>query len=173
MVDKRIWHGTRLFVSSAAPDDATDASDWNASKFKSGAGVWKAAGELTNVGGEFGITRKDAISEPMDRDDVRVALYNIADYGNIELTFDRDDDDTGQAAFATGSADSAVWSVKILWSRKNTTSLPAGHHAEDGAAYLRGYVMGDSNPGGAGGDFVSRKVTLRLVTLPKYVDDPS
>ena len=132
----KIWHGWSLYISNSA---ATAASTGTTGHTK--------VGSVVNVGGDFGPKAKEAVSEPLDATAV-IIRKGILDYGTAEFIVDRDDDDAGQTIVNTASKANSTYGVLLS---DGTSSI----------GFL-GYVTGDSNPGGAGGDFIRRKMMLRL-----------
>ena len=99
--------GVGIFVSAGAP--ATYDSVGYAAK------TWTAAGELISLG-EFGFQADEVQSQPLATG-VTEFFQGFAQYGQLPVGFDLDNDDGGQAiinAHAGGANKGQILSVKVV-----------------------------------------------------------
>ena len=134
------WQGAQLFIGTGAK---------TASRITSGG--TKQAGFL-GPSGSPGRTAEVAKSAPLDQ-----VLVNkgkgAQDPGSITLMFEKND--TAQSAIIAAAAHATNQYPFLI-------TLPGTSQNIN----FTGYVVGDTNPGGSGTDFIKRQVVVELVLPP-------
>ena len=162
----RIAQGSQCFVSTATPSGQTTAAYNDSSSFAhaSNAGRYMQALGLLTWNHSGGRTRNVPISEPLDQTVVTKMVQDIANPGTLELTFNTDEDDVGQAALKTAASAKTPIVVKIMMEAE---AGGAAHQEDDVAVYFRGYVSAFSPyNAGSGGTYLNLAVTVDLVVDP-------